>query len=189
MRFGKVNKEDDFYLLNAVNVVAKLAGLTRKYKGALVLTKKGKSASPQEAYQFLFEAFAKKFNWAYGDGYPEVYTIQMAAFYSIYLIQKNGRKWISPNVLIEGIVHAFPHIMKDPELIDSYFGVMDTLTSCYSLRTLDRFLRFFGLIETQHQKQGMVTRISKIKATPLLSEIVVFQLNGISSKDTDSSIH
>ena len=71
-----VRTETNFEPLHTIHLTAQLAGLVRKYKGRLLLTKKcGKSFERNgwlELFPLLMHAYIRKFNWGYRDGYGEV---------------------------------------------------------------------------------------------------------------------
>ena len=174
-----VRSELNFEPLHAIRLTAQLAGLVRKYKGRLILTKKCKKALAvnglQELYPLLFRAYIQKFNWGYRDGFQEIPFIQQSFLFTLYLLHKYGSSWKPATFYSDGYLQAFPMILQEVER-KPYEGPEDTLQHCYILRTLQRFAGFFGLADLEQISEGPINREYKVRATGLVKEIVHFTL-------------
>ncbi|MEM1120602.1 MAG: hypothetical protein AAGJ18_09135, partial [Bacteroidota bacterium] len=69
----KLLKEDDFYPIHFSHFITKMAGICKKYRNKLSLTKKGEKLLDDDAalYIALLKAYTEKFNWAYMSYDPE----------------------------------------------------------------------------------------------------------------------
>jgi len=180
MTFGsEVRKELDFRELHIVRLVAQMAGLIRKYRGRFLRTKKCEkllsASSHGKLYLQLLTAYVRKFNWGYSDGYDDHYLIQEAFLFSLFLIHRFGDEFRSPVFYEEKFLQAFPTVLD--EVKDPVYGSKeDQVRNCYSLRTMERFARFFGLIELDGNYPGFVRRSYKMKKSALLDQLINFHV-------------
>ena len=174
---GSVNREDDFYDLHVTRLVAQLAGLVRKYKGRFLLTRKARRLRAHDGiYPVLLTTHATRFNWGYGDGYDELDFVQHAFAFSLYLLHRHGDTEHDARFYEDAFLHAFPMLL-DQLTPRAYLDGETHLRRSYTLRTLDRFAAFFGVIQltcTRTDPAGFAYQITK---TPLLDEVVHFHLD------------
>ena len=176
MTFGsEVRKELDFYELHVVRLVAQMAGLIRKYRGRFLRTKKcEKYLSPPnngKLYLELFTAYTRKFNWGYSDRYEDLNIIQEAFLFSLFLIHRFGDEFRCSTFYGEKFLQAFPTALD--QVGDPVYGSKEEqLKRCYSLRTMERFAHFFGLIELDGNYPRFVSRSYKMKKSPLLDQLL-----------------
>lgn len=140
---------DNFYL-HEMKILIQLTGLTMRRYNRISLTKKGKTylvpEMASELYLKLFMNYVGRYNWGYGDFYPDSWIIQSGFGFSIYLVQKYGTEPRDVNFYAEKFLNAFPNLMVDfPD--GQYSNGMKEYKSCYKLRVFERFLHRFGLIE------------------------------------------
>ena len=96
-------------------------------------------------YPFLFEAYVRKFNWAYRDRYPELGFIQQSFLFSLYLLFRHGTDW-KPNTFYEDcFLRAFPMVIESVES-HPMSSPKETVRRCYTWRCLVNFAGFFGLV-------------------------------------------
>ena len=180
MNFGsEVRKELDFCDLHIVRLVAQMAGLIRKYRGRFLRTKKCEkllsASSRSKLYLELFTAYTRKFNWGYSDRYDTLYHIQKAFLFSLFLIHKFGNEFRNATFYEEKFLAAFPAIVD--EVGDPVYGSKEEqVMRCYSLRTMERFARFFGLIELDTNYPRFVRRNYKMKKSALLDQLISFHV-------------
>jgi hypothetical protein len=120
-----IMKEEDSFYIRLVNILTELAGFTKKVHGKKSLTKRCSKLlafeSSYQIYRDIFLTYTRKFNWGYFDLYPESSIIQNGFGFSIFL-----------------------------EFSDNpYFTGKDQYEKCYYIRTFDRFLYRFGLIDIE----------------------------------------
>jgi len=173
-----VRSELNFEPLHAIRLTAQLAGLVRKYKGKLHLTKKCKKALDsnglRELYPLLLQSYIRKFNWGYRDGYQEISFIQQSFLFTLYLLHKYGNNWKPATFYSDSYLQAFPMLLEEIEA-KPYEPPEDTLRRCYILRTLQRFADFFGLADLEQVTEGPFDREYRVRADSLLKNVVHFQ--------------
>jgi len=177
-RFAGINKEEDFSPLHIVRLLAGLAGLTRKYRGRILLTRRAKSllSGPGLAgiYPALLRAFATRYNWGYTDGFPDFYIIQESFAFSLFALSRYGDV-DRPNQFYEDIfLRAFPMAVEEAA---PHIGSQEHDTRlCYTLRTLHRFAVFFGLASMTGTSTGLLDDTYTVRKLPLLDSVVQFHL-------------
>jgi hypothetical protein len=178
---SSVNGEQDFEELHVVRLVAEQAGLVRKYKGKFILGRECRQLLEKDGlgsiYPRLFITYLRTFNWSYRDHYPELGFIQQSALFSLYLLQLQGGATRSQRFYEDAFLRAFPLVLN--EVDDSAWrSGEDQLRSCYTLRTLERFAWFFGLVTLEPIETdvpfGREYRVSKLS---LLDELISFHLH------------
>lgn len=177
-RYGAINSEEDFYELNVVRITGEAAGLIRKYKGRFILGRDCRkllaSGGMAAVYPQLFRAFVEKFNWAYGDGYPELWIIQQAFLFTLYLLKCYGDDWRPLKFYNEQFMRAFPMALQEvPER--PCLTREDNLGSCYAHRTFRHFADLFGLVELEFDDRPFSAML-RVRAAPLLGQVVRFKV-------------
>jgi hypothetical protein len=168
----RIRSEVEFDELHTVRIVSGLAGLIKHRKSRFYLTKKGQEliqpAHRGRLFDTLLTCYVKNFNWAYRDAYPDAGIIQTAWLFSLYCLSVFGQTWRPFDFYAEYFMHAFPDSIDEMEE-STYFSPEQQLKSCYSIRTLDRLARFWGLVT--------VRPITSSKAYPLQYELRAPQLS------------
>ena len=178
-RFGGIYREEDFTDLHVTRLVAELAGLIRKYKGRFILSRDCRRLLAESGmtaiYPRLFRAYVEEFNWAYRDGYPDLPFIQSAFLFTLYLLTRYGDSW-RPQVFYEdAFLGAFPMLL-DEVPPSQVFSSDETVCSAYTWRSLVHFAGFLGLATVEPVSDEFLYREYRVKALPLLGQIVHFQL-------------
>lgn len=170
-----VHTETNFEPLHTIRLTAELAGLTRKNYGRLLLTKKCLKSMERnevmELYPLLVHAYIQKFNWAYRDGYGEVFFIQQSFLFTLYLLHKYGKSWRPATFYSDNFLRAFPMILREIEP-SPYEPPEDTFRQVYSLRVLQQFAEFFGLADLEQVSSDPINREYRVRATGLLSKVI-----------------
>jgi hypothetical protein len=179
--FNKVNKEDDFFDLHVARIVLELAGFIRKTKGRFYLTKKYqkivKKLGFKGLYPIIFKTYCSEFNWGYWDRYSDVPLIQDSFLFTLFMLTRYGDKMTFTSVYEDIFLRAFPMLLEEMEETN-YSSPEEDLRRCYSERAHKRFLVFLGLAELETIKGDYFGENKyKIKKTPLLDEVVQFNLN------------
>ena len=178
-RFGGINREDDFADLHVARLVAELAGLIRKYKGRFILGRECRrllaGGGLAAIYPRLFRAYVEEFNWAYRDGYPELPFIQSAFLFTLYLLTRYGDTW-RPQVFYEdAFLGAFPQLLEEVPP-SQLFSPGETVRRAYTWRSLVHFAGYLGLATVEPVSDELLGREYRVKALPLLGQVVRFQL-------------
>ena len=153
---SKVYREADFMTINLTRILLEISGLAKKRYNKLSLTKVGKKSllNNQQLFRIIFEAFTFKFNWAYYDGYQDERIAKTGFGFSLILLSKYGKKERLNSFYSQKYFQAFPIFEEDLEYDDYRLDEKD-LHRCYSVRTFDRFLIFFGLIKIRKGKDWL----------------------------------
>jgi hypothetical protein len=151
---SKLYKETDSMSINLTRILSELSGIVKKRNKKLSLTKKGKEElnNNHRLLKSIFTAFGTRFNWAYYDGYGDNQIGQLGFGFSLILISKYGSEKKLDSFYSNKYLSAFPMLIKQNEF--SRFDSNERQASkCYSLRTFDRFLNYFGLIKTYSENK------------------------------------
>lgn len=178
-RYMTFRTETDFMELHTVRLTAELAGFVRKVKGRFQATKAGRAVVEQgmngAAFLALFQAYTRKFNWAYNDRYPALPVIQESFLFSLYLLRKQGTALRPASYYADLFLKAFPFTSEEaPEY--GFTSREDALLSCYAVRTLGRFGRFFGFVSIEGDDSVRWIEKRSVKKTPFLDEWLRFSV-------------
>jgi hypothetical protein len=150
---SKLYKETDSMTIHLPRILLEISGLTKKRNNKLSLTKKGEEII-QDDYKFLnliINIYTSKFNWAYFDGYGENKIGQLGFGFSLILMSKYGHEKQAHTFYSDKYFKAFPRFIQDA-VVPSYSTLKRYTTNCYSTRTFDRFLEYFGLVKINKEK-------------------------------------
>ena len=179
-RFGELKKEPEFREMHTTRLVAGLAGLIRKYKGKFILTKECRKLLAEQGqpdiYPRLFRAFVKEYNWAYQDHLGEIPFMQQSFLFSLYLLSRYGGEWQTSTFYEDSFLRAFPNLLPQVQPLGSYYSPEKVVRLSYSSRCLERFARFFGLVEIERPGNDRYSEEFKARKLPLLDQVVQFHL-------------
>ncbi|MEA2043395.1 MAG: hypothetical protein U9N85_12715 [Bacteroidota bacterium] len=147
---SKLRKQSDSKSINLTRILIEISGLIKKRKGKISLTKKGKKiySNNSELLKLILETFGTKFNWAYYDGYGDNQIGQLGFGFSLILLSKYGFEKQLDHFYSNKYFKAFPKLIDNIQ--PSQFDTTESQVGrCYSLRTFDRFLDYFGLIKIE----------------------------------------
>lgn len=169
----KLAKEAECLSVHLTRILAELTGIIKKRKGVLTLTAKGTKIITDDSKLLvtIFKGFCQKFNWKYFDGYTDdaqLGTIGQLGFgYSLILLSKYGNQERLYKYYADKYFKAFPIMNRE---IQSNYG-HDYSLSSYSLRTFERFLYNFGMVEINKNKQFLMEG-TYVKKTPLFDQFI-----------------
>lgn len=153
----RIRSEEESISVNTLSHVLRMCGWLKKAKNYYSLTKKGRRLVAQgftEAHFFtLFDVFTRKFNWAFQDRYPSFWIIQGGFAFSLYLLHRKARRFIEASDLGDYFIKAFPMTLSEAEGI-RFLDPSDTVRSCFSLRFLEHFCEYFGLVDIRREKKA-----------------------------------
>jgi len=179
-RLGELQSEPEFGELHVARLVAELAGLIRKYKGKFIASKECRNIMSKQGaagiYPRLLLAFAREYNWGYQDRYGEIPFIQQSFLFSLYLLTKYGSDWRSNTFYADCFLGAFPNLLLQVQPVGGYATPEEELGSCYSLRSLERFAHFMGLVEIDREEKDRYFGPFQLRKLPLLDHAVRFHL-------------
>jgi len=178
-RYGGINTEPDFSELHVTRLVADLAGLTRKYKGKFILSRECRKVLAKEGlpgiYPRLFRAFAREYNWGYQDRYQDFSIIQHSFLFTLYLLRRFGTEWQTSTFYTDKFLRAFPAVLGEARPFP-FESAEEEVARCYTIRTLERFAGFLGLVEIEHDPTDRYADKFRLRKLPLVDHVVRFHL-------------
>jgi len=163
----KLSKETDCNVIVLTRILCELSGLIKKRNGILTATKKADDiVGSNKLLLLIFSRFTDRFSWAFFDGYQNDSIGQFGWWDSLALISQHGDIPRNSKYYAEKYFEVYPHLLT----LKSYDGTIDANYSCYSVRTFDRFLDYFGFTETTEKKM----LDSVVKKTDLFDKFISF---------------
>lgn len=162
----KLYKETDSNSIHLTRILMELAGLAKKSKGKLSLTKSGEKIlqDNDKLAHLILTNYVNKLNWAYFDGYRENNIGQLGFGFSLILIFIYGKEKKLETFYAEKYFKAFPQLLHG--ITPVYCTAMEYASNCYASRTFSRFLSFFGLIHITPESASIFAK-DYISKTPL----------------------
>jgi len=164
----KLRSEEDSMEISLLKILLLFSGLVKKRNNKLSITKSGAKILNDNncLLKLILETFCSKYNWAYCDLFGDNKIGQLGHGFSVILLNKYGSEVRSDRFYADKYFHAFPDILTGlpPE------SFKDAFVSCYSVRTFDRFLKIFGLIDME--KTGKYQNESTIKKSALFDQLI-----------------
>ncbi|MDX9890338.1 MAG: hypothetical protein RBT13_05810, partial [Bacteroidales bacterium] len=117
----------------------------------------------------IFKTFGEKFKWAYYDGYGDNFIGQLGYGFSLYPLSKYGDKKRFNVFYAAKYFKAFPTLLSN--MGDYRYNFISSAECCYSTRTFDRFLYYFGLIEMQ-KEDPILSHKFYLKKTKLFDQLI-----------------
>ena len=153
----RIRSEEDAIHVNTLRHVLRMCGWLKKMKNHFSLTAKGTKLIEQGfsgAHFFtLMNVFVRRFNWAFQDRYPQFWIIQGGAVFSLYLLHRKARQFISEKELGDSFIRAFPAVIDEAEVSIPWLPE-EEIRHCFSLRFLERFCDYFGLVDIRKERKG-----------------------------------
>ena len=168
---SKLYKETGSNSINLTRILLELSELIKKRNNKLTLTKKGKAELNEnlKLLKSILKAFGTKFNWGYYDGYRDNEIGQLGFGFSLILLGKYGSERRHDLFYAKKYLSAFPMLIEQVET--SRFNTKEEqVYKCYSLRTFDRFLNYFGLVEIDSKNKLNSDKF--IKKTELFDKLI-----------------
>ncbi|MDR0639329.1 MAG: hypothetical protein LBG27_10605 [Spirochaetaceae bacterium] len=158
----KITKETDVMTIELTNILCQLAGLIKKKKNTISLIKRGELAlKTGNLFSVILSVFVSKFNWPYYDRYEDEKIGQFGAYFSIYLLSRYGNEKRNAEFYANKYFRAF---------FKEYIGINTEKHHAYSLRTFDRFLKYFGFLEEFNENK--LTGTISVKKTELFEKYI-----------------
>jgi hypothetical protein len=178
LNWKKTWNEEEVRTLHFLRLVLGMAGITRKYKGALRITKKGERLLSEEnageLYALLFTTYFRKFNLAYTEYGDEYSVVQETMAYSLWILSRHAEDWTDEDGLAEKIfAPVAQEEMRGDTLGDQ--SVEAWIAHARIIRPLCRF----GLLRVQEgaTKSGEYVPSDEIQKTPLFDRLLDFKLD------------
>lgn len=171
MRTVKQLREGDVPSITLSKILLTISGLTKKRSNKLSLTKMGQSILQDDESLILLvlKMYGLKYNWAYFDGYGENRIGQLGFGFSLILLSKYGHGTQEDRFYAEKYFMAFPALLDIPE--PSYSTIIDYCERCYSFRSFENFLAYFGLANLDMESRYMPSKLN-VSKTDLLDKLI-----------------
>jgi hypothetical protein len=171
---ARVYKESDSMTATLTRIIMDLSRLVKKRNNKISLTKSVEKILSD--YSILFKTiitvYCTRFNWAYFDGYGDNNIGQLGFGFSLILLSKYGHQKRVDDFYSDKYFKAFPKLITDSPPTRYGHRFKDP-KRCYSLRSFDRFMKYFGLVKIEQEKWDSEKYIRKtelfdklIKCTP-----------------------
>lgn len=165
---ARLRTENDWYTVPLTRLLAEMGGLIKKRNNALTLTKEGKRVLKDRhlLLKSILVTFGHKLSWAYFDLYENRSLGQWGFGLSLLLMADYG------DVPKDSCFYAERYFYHNPHARSSKYA-----QTCYTTRTLDRFMQNLGLITFDdrnrftHQEQIIVAK------TPLFDKLLAIDRN------------
>ncbi len=177
-KYGELKSEPEFSELHVTRLVAEMAKLVRTYKGKFILSKECRAMLSNEGatsiYPRLLKSFVQEYEWSYQDRFNELPLLQQSFLFTLYLLHKHGDDWQTNRFYEDLYIKAFPRLINEVQPPTSYYTPEDCLRLSYSVRCLERFAGFFGLVEIERPERDRYSEDYKVRKLPLLDQVVQF---------------
>lgn len=174
-----VMKEEDFWELHVVRVVAEMAGFIKKYKNRFILTRRSKNIVERgftiQDFLHLLQTYTRKFNWAYSDRFEEFPIMQESFLFTLYLFHLYGDEYRPQAFYSDLFLKAYPQLLTEVKSV--YLEPEKEIKFVYGVRVLERFAIAFGFAQKEEKDYFMHRFKEKIKKTSFLDEFVRFQVD------------
>lgn len=167
-------KESDSMSATLTRIIMDLSGFVKKRNNKISLTKLGeKTLSHYDTlFRTIIAVYCTRFNWAYFDGYGDNKIGQLGFGFSLILLSKYGHQKRVDDFYSDKYFKAYPKMITDSPPTRYGHGFKDP-KKCYSLRSFDRFMKYFGLVIIEQENWDSEKYIYKtelfdrlIKCTP-----------------------
>lgn len=174
-----IKSEEEDSKLSALRHLLDMAGWIKKRNQKFSLTQKGQIMVENgfgiDDFFYLFETYTEKFNWASRDLYPDLDIIQESFLFSCYLLHKKARTYIPVNKLGEYFIRAFLTVL---DRVESHSPIdwQELVQNAFSIRFIERFCEYFGLVTTQREKGKSLDFKYAIQITSLFEKMFGWKL-------------
>jgi hypothetical protein len=177
LRF-QIKSEIESVFVHSLRVVLVMCGWMKKRNNYFSLTVKGRKLLEKgfssTHYWHLFKTYTRKFNWGFQDGYPELWIIQGGFLFALRLLREQARDFTDGQDLADQFIEAFPIVLTQAPK-ERFWGPKETVSRAFSLRFLDRFCEYFGLVEIRHEKTGLVEKQLFVRTTNFYDSFLVWK--------------
>jgi len=176
----RIMSENEDWKLMSLRYILDLCGWCKKQNQRFSLTRNGQklidNGFAADDFYHLLEIYMRKFNWTSRDHYPELTIIQQAALFSCYLLHLKARAYTHTDDLSQYFIQAFP-AAADTVPGSPFETPEKTVQGAFSVRFIERFGEYFGLVEVRREKKGLWQADRHVKITPLFEKIFQWQLS------------
>jgi len=177
-KYINFRSETDSMTLQSLRLILTMGAWIRKHKGNFSLTRKGRKSAEEgfsaADYLDLFRIFTLDFNWRFQDRYPDFDIIQRGYLFALYLLHMKAREFVEQCSLAPHFIRAFPWVFTEAGWVrdDLYREV----SGCFTVRFLERFCAYFGLIETRCQTEDPIDRRFSVRANRFYDKLLYWKI-------------
>lgn len=170
---GKQKREMDIPTVHIARIFLEITGIVKKRNNKISLTKKSEKlrANPHELLKTLFTSFVTSYNWGYFDRYEDHMIGKLGSVFTLLMISRYGNVKREDTFYSEKYFKAFPDL---EDILPYNWYNQKPHYHCFSIRTFDRFLYYFGLIKIEEQYQPKPYK--SIIKTKLFDQMIVFNV-------------
>jgi hypothetical protein len=177
-KYIKFQSEEDSMTVHSLRLLLTKGGWVRKHKKHFRLTRKGRRSVDEgfsaTDYLDLLRTFTREFNWGFQDRYPDFDIIQRGYLFALYIIHMKAGEFVEFYSLAPHFIRAFPLVFTEAdELRDDLYR---EVSGCFTLRFLERFCAYFGLIETRGRTEDPVDRRFSFRASRFYDKLLVWKI-------------
>ncbi len=170
LKYNKVINEADVREIHVLKLVCSLAGLIINRGKRFVIPQQCQPLLTDdlagELYYRLFEAYFKRFNLGYCDGFPEFEGIQATIGYILYRISVMADKRMKPSELFDlTILPAVREAISQAKLVIKDMG------NLLAIRLL-RHLEMFRLLDCEVQRKEFYYSMVSVGKSPLYDQFI-----------------
>ena len=173
---AKITTERNLISVHTARLIIGIAGLVKKQKNTLSLTRKGQTLlDPEkrfELFRAVFYTYTVHFNWAYNDMFTDLPVGQSGFAFTLMLLKVYGSEWREARfyadifrTTVSTAVDLFEE-EEDPE------DKKERFICCYCLRSFERFTDWFGLTEFSRKEAINYTYKNSIRKMPLFDALI-----------------
>jgi len=166
-----LNKETDCMTIQLTRILLLLSGIAKTRNKRLSLTRAGRKMLPDLPLLLdrVLQTFCRKFNWGYFDRYDADDIGSLGVGFSLILLSKYGQDRRPGRFYADKYFRAYPRLLA-PIGPTPYQTPESYAASCYTLRTFERFLAYFGLVRI---KRGARWNSDiHVSTTPLFDQLI-----------------
>ncbi len=151
-----IRTEEEAPILRALRELLTFCGWVRKRGSHFSLAENGRKIVEEgfsgADFRNLLEAFTLKFDWAFMDRYPPFSIVQRSFLFGLYLLHREARRDIEDQAFADQFLRAFPQVLDDARRYEApYREPRDFISTCFSLRFLERFCEYFGFVTIRRE--------------------------------------
>lgn len=165
--------EEECMGLHSARLTTQLAGLVRKARNKLTLTRAATKLMEQgdrlQLFKQFFQAYVGKLFWGHNDGFPIAPVGQLGWAFSVILLDKFGDTPSTVDGCAEKYARAFPHMISF--FHEDYATPERQLARCYGLRTFQRFFLWFGFVSVEQRRTYLDLDIDLYRRTTLVRDV------------------
>ena len=175
-----IYQELDFFEFHTVHVLAEIAGLIRKYRGRLILSRDCRRRLEESGlagvYSRLLLAGASGIDWSYRDPRDELPWIQQVAYFTLYLLARYGDRSL-PSAFYEDCFLRLCPMELHGDVRADFLSPEETVRAAYTWQSFKDFAEPLGLVSLKPIVDGRSRRAKfEIRKTPLLDHAVHFRV-------------